>query len=307
MTVFRNHFPFKWLAFASLSLLSTMAMAHGRWIIPSDTIVSGDTPTPVAVDFSISNDVFHPDYSYGGIPLTLLSTGQSEKRDLSSPRAKYISELMASTRFAVYAPDGSVDRSAAIVNLGRKSVSATALSQDGSYRFAVEQNPIYFTFYTDAEGELHREFGPVSDVQTWLPEGTTGIRGMKLVNRVESIVTRNAVSDIGGAASPRSGLDVLFEGHPNELFAGESAQVTVYFDGEPVEEGVTLKLTRGGTRWRNDREIIEVATNKSGQASWTWPQAGFYLLELELEKDGPSPDATKERYANYLSLEVNPE
>lgn len=281
-------------------MLSQQVLSHGRWIIPSHFIISGDKPAAVAADMSISNDFFHPDYGYGGEVL--------DKRLLppipDNPRSKIIKTLMASTRMAVQSPDGDIDKTAKLVNFGRKSTSAAVLSQSGTYKLSVRQNPIYFTWYKDANGELNREFGTLEETRKFLPKGATEIRGSVLHNHVLAYVTRNDVTPVKPVGD---GLDVVFETHPNELFVGEKAKLTLLLNGSPVDKGVKVTLTRNDTRYRNNREEIEAVSDNKGSIMLDWPEPGVYLLQAEVKAKSSDKSLESAVYALYLTLEINPE
>ncbi len=291
-------------AMASISLfsLASSALAHGRWLVPSHSILSGEEAPYVTFDISISNDIFHPDWAMGGE----LPGGQKREVPQDNPRAKIISELMGSVRLELTSPSGKVDDALPLVNFHRKSVSVAQLKESGTYRASVTQNPIYFTFYTDKSGKQHREFGKPGEVKHFLPEGASEIRGKKLSNRISTFVSRN---DIGHKAiePAQQGLDVQFKTHPNELFVGETAELALFLDGKPVPQSVEIKITRGGTRFRNERKPIILATGKKGRFDLKWPDAGMYLLEAELELAGDEADIGRQTYALYITLEVNPE
>lgn len=302
-----------------LILVSQQALAHSRWIIPSHTILSGDKPEYVSFDFSISNDIFHPDNAYGGMPLShLTKKAHAHSKDEGhkgkkggdkhkpNPRREAMMKMMASTKFVVQTPDGQKDDSMPIVNLGRKSASAYQFTQSGTYRISIEQNPIYFVGFKNSDGSPGRMFGKLSDNKSKIPQDATNVSGTKLVNRVETFVTRNentkeTLKPIG------NGLELIFDTHPNDLFVGEATSATLLFDGKPAKNGTELKVTLGGTRYRNDRDVQKLKTDKDGKIMFNWPHSGIYLIETESDREVNEDDFQKEVFALYLTLEVNPE
>lgn len=295
----------------TFALISSQAWGHSRWLVPTHTILSGEDPEMVAVDMSISNDIFHPDFAFGGLPVASVAALLAGEKDaVKTPppntRGAIVYALMSTTKVAVTQPDGSVTNDTPLINFGRKSTAAFTLNQSGTYRVNVTQDPIYFTKFKHADGRPGREFGERHQVETFLPEGAKDISVLKLINRVETYVTRNGLNKTALAPSGK-GLEILFDGHPNELFVGEDISAKIMLNGKAAPIGTEVKLTRSGTRHRNDREHIVAATDKSGAFSVSIEQSGFYLLEVELEREGKGKDADTVVYGLYLTLEVNAE
>jgi hypothetical protein len=212
-------------------LVSSAVSAHGRWIVPSHTILSGERPEFVTFDISISNNMFFPDHSMGGIDIAALANKELAER--AAPPV--ILELMRSTKLELTKPDGSVQNDYALVNLVRKSVTAVKIEQDGTHRASVAVAPIYFTWFEDSQGELRRKFGRIEQVKPSLPEGVNNVRSTRLINSMHSYITRNNIS--AKALEPSgSGLELDFsEQHPNELFSGEGFSFRVLFNGSALE------------------------------------------------------------------------
>lgn len=295
-----------------VALISVKSLAHGRWIVPSDTILSSEEPVTIALDFSVSNDVFHPDHAYGGVPLDSLFNAyrddkKGSKKDdkknsvqVKSPMAK----VMASTRLRSVSPSGKIKEDAAIVNVDRKSVAALSLDESGTYRISVEQDPIHLVTFKHADGKPGRVFGTLNEVD--LPEGAKDIGSVTLINRVQTFVTRNGLTH-ENIQPQKSGLDVSSYIHPNELFSKEKNKYTLFFNGKPLANQ-DVKITRGGTRYRNDRELIERTSDDNGRFEVQWPEAGMYVLEAEMsEKTEQGAVSHTMSYGLYLTLEVNPE
>jgi hypothetical protein len=283
----------KFLLAISFLAAAQLASAHGRWILPSHTVVSGKEPVDIAVDISISNDVFHPDRGLGGTSIHEL--GQPAKPQRPGGRGS------APVSVDVVAPAGAQATSAQIINLGRKSVSAVTLPVDGTYRVGLSREPLYFVVYKTPEGERGRQFGRLASMT--LPQGVSEVMEMENRFRTETFVTKNDLS-VDSTAVTNADLELEYLTHPNELFVGETANFRLLIDGNPVANA-DLKITRGGTRHRNDREIIKVTTGAGGDFSVSWPDAGFYLIEAE--HSARQSDTAMIRYGLYVTLEVNPE
>ena len=101
----------------------------------------------------------------------------------------------------------------------------------------------------------------------------------------------------------KDGLDVSSYIHPNELFSKQKNKYTLFFNGKPLANKY-IKITRGGTRYRNDRELIERTSNENGRFEIQWPEAGIYVLEAKMSEKTEQGTLS---YGLYLTLEVHSE
>lgn len=288
--------------YAFAAVFSAQGHAHGRWVVPSHTVLSGETPEYVTFDISISNDIFYPDYAIGGYPEEKITDENAAPRKVPPP----IKIILDSTRLQITKPDGSVKSDYTMVDFHRKSVASALLDQDGSYRVSLEQNPIYFTWFKKADDSLGRLYGKAESVKAMLPDGAKDIRTTKLFNTVETYITRNNGSN-KALSITGEGLELKYASHVNELFVGESLSFTVMFNGKVLSEGVEAHIVRNDTRYRNDRETIELKSDKKGQMKVQWQKPGLYLLEMEYERTSKEPGVETETFANYVVFEVFPE
>ena len=292
-----------YLTSVSLLFFTSITHAHGRWLIPSATIVSGDEPTPLSVDISLSNDVFHPDRSYGGIPLDIIKMNEEVEYTTkpSSGSEAALRDWNASVKLKITSPTGETNLDSTLIDLGNKSSSATWLVEDGTYTIETSHPPVRYIQYTTADGEPGKKFGPF-DLNA-LPKGAKDVKKVQLEPILRTYVTRNTLSEKTLAMTGK-GLELMFSAHPNELFAGESSTVSVLFDGEKLTENTAIKLTRAGTRYRNNRNQMQFTPDKDGRFKIDWKQADMYVLEVEaiqMVKD------VEVHSSIYLTLEVNPE
>lgn len=285
----------------AFSFIAGQASAHGRWVVPSHTILSGSAAEHVTFDISISNDIFYPDYALGGLPVEKTMDEEAADRKLPPP----IKQVMASSRLLLTKPDGSSQDDSPLIDFYRKSVGVALIDQDGTYRISLTQSPIYFTWFNNTDDSPNRVFGKQEQVMNMLPEGAKDVRCTKLVNTVETFITRNNVSQTV-LKSKGKGLEIEYLSHPNELFVGESLTMKVMFNGKALE-GVSAHLVRNNTRYRNDREDISVTSNNLGEMTVRWEKPGMYMLEIEYEQDSNEPGIASETFANYIVFEVFPQ
>ncbi len=267
---------------------------HGRWIVPSHSILSGDSSEIVTFDISISNDVFFADNSYGGITLEQLNNAINNKP----------AQLKSWSKLLLVSPNGEKDDSTLVVDFGRKSVSAFEFKLSGTYRAEVTNKPIHFISYKDKFGKFGRIFGQLTANRNKVPSGATNISGTKLNSRVQTFITRNQISTKVLEAQG-TGLELDFETHPNDLFASETFSVNLLFNGKAAPIGTTIKVTRQGTRHRNTRLTQKYKTDKEGSIVIQWAKPGMYLLEAELALAKKHKDYSTEVFSLYVTLEVS--
>ncbi|MBQ4859439.1 DUF4198 domain-containing protein [Pseudoalteromonas sp. MMG007] len=264
------------------ALVSTSASAHGRWLHPSHTSLSGDKAHYVMIDASISNEIFAPDKAFK----------PKEKG------AEYDDNLLMAL-----APNGEpVSDTIRAYYLKRKSSAAVSLSEEGTYHIAMTQTPRYMTFYKDAQGKRKRVFGKKSEAK--LPSDATQIKTTKMISTVDTFVSRNGTSK---PALLGKGLELSGPTHPNDLFVGESAKFQLLQDGKPAGSGIEVSILKGDTRYRNERGEVKVTTDKGGFFTATWQEPGLYLIETSSDVDVNEAGVDSGRYALFTTLEVAPE
>ncbi|KGD60988.1 hypothetical protein T9A_01848 [Alcanivorax jadensis T9] len=260
----------KRIGMLSLLAMALPAQAHKLWLLPSHTSVS--EPQWVTVDASISNEIFGVERAY---PLDYLEVSD---------------------------PDGQAATVENRLEGHRRSVFDVKLNKPGSYRIAVAK-PGYFLMY-QVDGERKRARGMDADkLLAQLPDNASDVTLSEVHNRLETVVTLGAPTAI---APTGKGMELEMLTHPNDLYAGETAQWRLLVDGEPAS-GVEMELVPGGTRYRDSQDNWTVTSDDNGMLSITWPQAGRYYLEAASSDDKVSNKKADQRRLQYLgTVEVLP-
>ncbi len=259
---------------AVLAFLPSMAMAHKAWILPSQTVNSGETPV-VTFDAAISNDLFY----FNHVPLGL-------------------------DRIAVTAPDGSKVEIENGSTLKYRSVFDLSLRQQGTYRIAAVNSGLTASWTQD--GKPKRWRGSPAEFATAVPANAADLKVMQSLGRIETFVTNGDPNDV--AIKPvGQGLEVVVEGHPNDLITGEKTTFQLLLDGQPAA-GVDVEIVRGATRYRNSQDEIKVKTDAQGKFSADFAEPGMYWLETATTDAKTSIKQAKERRLSYVATyEVLPE
>lgn len=257
------------LLLGAVLALSTSALAHRAWIVPSTFTLSGESQW-ITVQGAISNDLFFPNH----VPLPV--------------------ETVVVTR-----PDGS--KSGVEGWTGRMSSSFDlALDQQGTYAIS-ELGDTWFVRWLEGDEEQWWR-GSREEVEA-KSVGREGVKFLRSARRVESYVSLGAPSN--RVFEPSGvGLELAPITHPNDVFAGEEARFRLLLGGEPAA-GMSVEVIRGGDRYRDRTDPIEAVTDSEGNFSLLLEQAGTYWLHAGSE---PIALETHDEIHGYtLTLEVLPQ
>lgn len=286
----------KWTALALAVCLPLSAQAHRAWMLPSATVLSGDDPW-ITVDAAVSNDLFYFEH----FPLRLKGIGIAEDAAAGGPpgmRARPAPALQ------VIAPDGS-DAKVENGNLGRyRSTFDVHLKDKGTYKLAVANDGLFASWKEN--GKPRRWMGSPESFAKEVSAGADDLKVSQNSNRMEVFVTSGNPTE-GVLKTTGKGLELAPITHPNDLFAGEAAEFVFLLDGKPAS-GVKVSVIPGGNRYRDELGEIKASTDADGKVRITWPDAGMYWLDAELETDqGVSKPATTRRASYSATLEVLPQ
>ncbi|MGE6531744.1 DUF4198 domain-containing protein [Pseudomonas sp. NPDC077382] len=286
----------KWTALALAVCLPLSAQAHRAWMLPSATVLSGEDPW-VTVDAAVSNDLFYFEH----FPLRLKGIGDLDNAPAGGPpgmRPRPVPELQ------LIAPDGS-QLKAENGSLGRyRSTFDLHLTLKGTYKLAVANEGLFASWNED--GKQQRWMGNPGSFAKDVPTNAETLKVSQTSNRMEVFVTSgNPTRDV--LKPTGKGLELSPVTHPNDLFAGETAEFVFLLDGKPAAD-VAISVIPGGNRYRDELGEIKATTDAQGKVSITWPDAGMYWLEAELTSEkGISKPATERRASYSATLEVLPQ
>lgn len=264
---------------SSLVLGSLSAQAHRAWITPDVTVLSGDTPA-VTFDMAVSNSIFNFDH----VP-------------------------MRSSGLHITDPNGQAVNAENLHTGKYRTVFDLTLETEGTYRVFIANQGL-FARWENAEGkrQYYPKRGQTYDKKEFnqvVPKKAKDLSIAQTSRRLETFVTSGAPTDNALEISNK-GLELKPITHPNDLYAGETAQFQFFIDGKPAQ-GVEVSLIREGTRYRNDQEEITLTSNKKGEVSVDWNGAGRYFLEASYQDDQANKPATVRRGNYSLVLEVLPD
>lgn len=262
------------LSSAFAALLAPNASAHRFWVIPSTSVLSGESPW-VCFDAAVSNDLFFPNHH--------------------APALDW---------FTATAPDGSpVELQNGSVGKYRTTFDLE-LAKPGTYRVATVRGGVFARWEENGEGQRWR--GTAEELEGSGVLDKPDVSLMLSDSRTETFVTA------GEPTTPEpsgKGLELVFrDNHPNDLYAGEEATFTLHQDSKPAA-GVEVTVIKGDDRYRDEVGAITVTTGEDGTFTVTWPEAGRYWLNTAVE--GASVEVAgkqAEQRASYTAtFEVLPE
>ncbi|NMP30715.1 DUF4198 domain-containing protein [Thalassotalea sp. M1531] len=269
--------------------LAVQVQAHERFMVPSHTLLSGDKAQAVTVTASISNAIFHPDRPFGD------SNTGANVGDLK--------DLFNMLEHQVIKPNGEVTTDTRWQAFARLSVADVWFKESGTYRIGLVQPEVNMTTFKKIDGTFSRRFGK----NPKLPEGVTDVVRRTTSSRIETFISFNA-PNLGAVKPTGVGVELGGDTHPNDLFAGETANFQLFYQGKPITQPAKIKVIKAGTRHRNERNEQQLAVAKDGTFNFTPDSAGFYFLAAEtMEKVAQPADVDVKHFSLYLTLEVFPE
>jgi len=263
------------LTFLAIAGLQT-AEAHRAWVLPSSTVLSGDESW-VTFDACASNNIFF--FNHRPMPADAISA---------------------------VAPDGSA---IALQNTAEGAMRTTfdlELKKEGTYKVGVVRSGLG-AFWREGE-ERKRWRGTREELISQGIHKKEGVRISDGSSSILSYVTLGKPSK--EVLAPKGeGLEVSFnDGHPNDLVVGEDTVLTFTLNGKPAAN-LEVVIIRDGDRYRNEVEEITLKTNDKGECTVSWPQAGRYWLNAEIEGEAEAIEGipVRKNSALALTLEVFPE
>ncbi|MFZ6745138.1 DUF4198 domain-containing protein [Undibacterium sp. JH2W] len=260
--------------FSTLACAAFAAQAHRTFLVPSSTVVAGNTPW-VTVDAAAATDVFVFDH----MPLKL-------------------------DNLFITAPDGTALKPENASTGKYRSSFDVKLSQAGSYKMGILNEGLFASY--KEEGKVKRWRGTPETFAKEVPANAEELQVTQRSGRIETFVTNGKP---GGKAMEITGNGLELSGvtHPNDLVAGETAQFRLTLDGKPAAK-VSVTLIPGGVRYRQKLDEKTIVTDNEGKFSVTWANAGMYWLEAEVKDDKQAKAPAKSRVASYVAtLEVLPQ
>lgn len=254
---------------AAVALFSAAApvFAARAWLLPSQTIVARSGGW-VSFDAANADDLF--------------SFNQS---------------ALALDGLTVSTPDGQPVQPQNAAKGRTRSSFDLELRVPGTYRVAVVADTVMARWEED--GKPKRWRGAPADVAANLPADAPKLDVELTQRRVETFVTVGAPTP---AVKPAGvGLELIPATHPNDLYAGEPARFQLLLDGKPAAD-VAVEIIAGGTRYRDSPEPINLRSDAGGHLTVTWPAAGLYWFDAELQDEKSAVPRVKKRRAAYNAV-----
>jgi uncharacterized GH25 family protein len=220
------------------------AQAHRGWIIPTATVLSGESAW-VSFDAAVSNELFYADHN----PLRLDGV-------------------------VVYLPDGTTAKPQNALTAKYRSTFDIQLSKPGTYKIGSATSSVMASWTEN--GEVKRFRGTPEDFAKQVPASAADLKTIKSFNRNETFVTRDAPTTTVFAPTGK-GLELVPVTHPNDLVAGEAATFKFLLDGKPAAD-LEVTLAPGNARYRATPGDFKVKTGADGSFKVTFPEAGLYWM-----------------------------
>lgn len=271
-------------AFAA-ALLPAAAEAHRQWILPSGTVLSGNSPW-VTFDAAVSSEVFY----FDAAPLRLADAGPVPQGMPNIPGAT----------LRITAPDGSEAKAENAATGRLRTVFDLRLTQNGTYKIAATNEGVFASYKEN--GQTKRWRGTAEAMAKEIPAVAQDLQITQTIATVETFVTLGKPTNAAFKASGR-GLELLPVTHPNNLFAGEKATFKLMLDGKPAPD-VEVELVPDGNRYRFKLGDTLTKSGPDGSFTVMLTEAGMYWLGADVEDDKSQIKGAKRRVSYSATLEV---
>ena len=230
------------------SMLSSVANAHPRWVLPSH--------------FTISKE--------GGDWLTF---------DVTASHGTFVMDKPAGSETAqIIMPDGRKERPDFVLRGKRRSVFDFHFTEEGTHRVQINNVPGYVTNYKVGKRDTKKRMraNKVERVGQ-LPEASRDVSTTVMFTRAETYITVGKPSE---KAFPLEGkfLELQPITKPADIVATEPVRFQLFFNGK-AQAGVKAEITRDGTLYRNQQDQIDVVSDEQGFIDFTPEIAGRYILK----------------------------
>ncbi|HEY9091369.1 DUF4198 domain-containing protein [Parasphingorhabdus sp.] len=256
------------IALPLMGLIAGPADAHRRWLLPSATVMSGEKEV-VTFDAASSNELFVFDH-----------------------RAMPLNDLV------VLGPDGKAIDAKILGSGATRSSFDVEMAKQGTYRIALVNGGL-MAFYKLGQ-ERKRWRGTAEELDSAFPEGATDINISLVSGRTETFATLGAPNETA-LAPTNQGLEMVPVSHPNDLVVGEAAQFKFLIDGKPAAD-MEIEWVRGGTRYRDTVEDMNLKTDAAGIFEVTVDEPGLYYLEASVSDDEVSIPKVNSRRSSYSAV-----
>jgi len=255
-----KNFVLSALALVAAIALAAPAMAQGHrgWLMPSSTVLSGDSAW-VGFDAGSSNGVFIADHA----PLRL------------SPQT-----------LSVLTPDGSTGVVANLMQGAYRTTFDVNIDRPGTWKIANASAGMNAAWVLN--GTPGRWRGPATEMAANIPAGATDVVSAASANRLETFVTLGEPTTTVFAPTG-VGIEMVPISHPNDLVAEEPATFQFLKDGAPYANADVI-VARDGLQYRDNPDEMTLKTDADGKVVITWPEAGLYWVNTRWrDPSAPAP------------------
>lgn len=248
--------------FAAVCLLglSMQAMSHTPYLLPADFEVPRSGW--VSLEASFADTFFVPEVAFNN------------------------------DGYQVIAPDGRPHSPDTLFTGRVRTLVEHQLQQEGTWRFSTGQRyGAEFRTYL-----LNGRRGSVRDPNQPLPAGAEPLAHFQAVTLAEAYVSLGQPNE--RALQPHGqGLELVFQTHPNSLFAAEPIQLQLLFDGKPLPEQVVRVFAAGSDD--DSPAELELESDALGSLRFQLQQPGRYLLLSRYRHPAPVTASVPEYSYSY--------
>jgi uncharacterized GH25 family protein len=262
----------------ALAAVAMSAQAHRPWMVPSITMVEGDSGW-VTVDAAISEDLFVIDHQ----PLKL-------------------------DALQITGPDGASVKPQNLLTGHLRSTFDVEMTQPGTYKASLVQKNVFGSYTVN--GEMKRFRGTEEAFAAAVPADAKDVKVSRMFSRLETFFSAGKTTDTVFKPTG-TGLEMVPLTHPNDMRTGDKAHWRFLLDGKPAANQA-FSLVPGGVRYRGTLGEVRLSTDANGEITFTLPAPGMYMVSsnwpvMPAPVPGQPPSQPALRVSYAATVEILPQ
>lgn len=205
------------------------------------------------------------------------------------------------SQFNVTSPDGQTQLIADVHYGKTRATTEYKLEAEGTYRFSTGRRygAVFRTYELDGKRQSLR------DPKAELPAGAKLLTHFQAVTHAETYVSKGAPG-LAALKPYGQGLELVFQSHPNDLYANSPIKTKVLFEGKPLAEQL-VSVYLAARDGNDEAATFNLKTDEAGVLTFTPEKAGTYLLLSRHRAAAPkTADVPEYSYSYTVVIDVTP-
>jgi len=183
--------------------------------------------------------------------------------------------------FLVTDPKGKQSNPDFLSQLSVRTIAEHTLKEEGTYRFSTGSRLGKIFKIYEQDGERHS----AKDPEKPIPEDAKLLSFFQSNTKAETFITKGKPNNTALKAT-NQGLELVMETHPNELFVGDSINLTALFNGEKVKD-LKVDIMLAKDQFSTNKPTQSINSDSKGKLSFKAKDQGVYLLRARHRTPAP--------------------